>query len=58
MIGAVPSGDLGDTVIAAHTGGYRLGPNGVICGRITSLHHRVDIPEVLDWINADAQFQD
>ena len=38
--------------------GYRLGKNGVICGRITSLNHRVDIPEVLDWINADAQFQD
>jgi hypothetical protein len=40
----------GDTVLAVHTGGYRLGPNGVICGRITSLNHRVDIPEVLDWI--------
>jgi hypothetical protein len=52
------SGALGDTILAVHTGGYRLGPNGVICGRITSLNHRVDIPEVLDWINADAQFQD
>jgi hypothetical protein len=44
----------GDVVLAVHTGGYRLGPNGVICGRITSLNHRVDIPEVLDWIAADS----
>lgn len=40
----------GDVVLAVHTGGYRLGKDGVICGRITSLNHRVDIPEVLDWI--------
>ena len=47
------SGALGDTILAVHTGGYRLGKNGVICGRITSLNHRVDIPEVLDWIAAN-----
>ena len=40
----------GDTVLAVHTGGYRLGSDASICGRITSLNHRVDIPEVLDWI--------
>jgi len=42
-----------DTVVAVHTGGYRLGPNGVICGRITSLNHRIDVPEVLDWITSN-----
>jgi len=45
-----PEGMYGDTVVAVHTGGYRLGNAGQICGRITSLNHRVDIPEVLDWI--------
>jgi hypothetical protein len=49
---AVPAPE-GDVVLAVHTGGYRLGSNGVICGRITSLNHRVDIPEVLDWIAAN-----
>jgi hypothetical protein len=44
-------GDFPDTVLAVHTGGYRLGNAGQICGRITSLNHRVDIPEVLDWID-------
>jgi hypothetical protein len=42
--------DFGNTVLAVHTGGYRLGNAGQICGRITSLNHRVDVPEVLDWI--------
>ncbi len=42
--------EFGNTVLAVHTGGYRLGNAGQICGRITSLNHRVDIPEVLDWI--------
>jgi hypothetical protein len=41
---------FGDTVLAVHTGGYRLGYRGRICGRITSLNHRVDIAAVLDWI--------
>jgi hypothetical protein len=40
----------GDTVLAVHTGGYRLGNEGQICGRITSLNHRVDVDVVLDWI--------
>jgi hypothetical protein len=44
---------IGDTVIAVHTGGYRLGADASICGRITSLNHRVDIPDVLDWIAAN-----
>jgi Trypsin len=39
-----------DTVVAVHTGGYRLGYNGVLCGRITSLNHRIDLPDVLRWI--------
>lgn len=39
-----------DTIVAVHTGGYRLGRNGVICGRISSLNHRIDIDGVLDWI--------
>jgi hypothetical protein len=42
-----------DTVVAVHTGGYRLGRDGVICGRITSLNHRIDLPDVLAWITAN-----
>ena len=45
-----PSGDFKDTVVAVHTGGYTLGYHNFLCGRITGLSHRVDIPEVLDWI--------
>ena len=41
---------LGDTVVAVHTGGYRMGWEGQLCGRKTSLNHRVDLPFVLDWI--------
>lgn len=44
-----------DTIVAVHTGGYRLGPNGVLCGRMTSLNHRIDIPGVLDWIEANTR---
>lgn len=44
------SGELGDTLVAVHTGGYRLGYENRLCGRITSLNHRVDLPEVLDWL--------
>ena len=40
-----------DTVVAVHTGGYRLGYLNRLCGRITSLNHRVDLPVVLDWID-------
>jgi hypothetical protein len=39
-----------DTVVAVHTGGYRMGYMGRLCGRMTSLNHRVDLPEVLGWI--------
>ena len=45
-----PQLDLGDTLGAVHTGGYRMGYLGRLCGRITSLNHRVDLPVVLDWI--------
>ena len=38
------------TVVAVHTGGYNLGWKNQLCGRITSLNHRVDLPEVLNWI--------
>ena len=38
------------TLVAVHTGGYRLGYEGRLCGRISSLNHRVDDPLVLDWI--------
>ena len=44
-------GELGDTILAVHTGGYSLGFDGEICGRITSLNHRVDDPDVLAWIS-------
>jgi hypothetical protein len=43
-------GDYDDTVLAVHTGGYRMGYLGRLCGRMTSLNHRVDLPVVLDWI--------
>src|SRR5829696_8459601 len=45
---------LGDTnqLVAVHTGGYRLGPGGVICGRLTSLNHRLDTEVALEWINS------
>ena len=46
--GIFPEGS--DTVVAVHTGGYRRGYDGVLCGRMTSLNHRVDIPAVLDWL--------
>ena len=44
------SGQLGDTVVAVHTGGYRMGYMNRLCGRMTSLNHRVDLPIGLDWI--------
>lgn len=40
-------------IVAVHTGGYRVGYNGVLCGRITSLNHRTDLPEVHAWITAN-----
>jgi hypothetical protein len=42
-----------DTIVAVHTGGYSMGRNGVLCGRMTSLNHRIDQPEVLGWIGAN-----
>lgn len=44
------SAEPADTVVAIHTGGYRLGYMNRLCGRLTSLNHRVDLLEVLDWI--------
>lgn len=48
---------LGDTytLVAIHTGGYRLGFDGALCGRLSSLNHRLDTAVVLDWL---AQFVD
>jgi hypothetical protein len=45
------SENTGDTVVAIHTGGYRLGYLSRICARITSLNHRLDLPIVLDWLD-------
>ena len=39
-----------DTIVAVHTGGYRMGYLDRICGRITSLNHRIDQPVILNWI--------
>lgn len=39
-----------DLLVAVHTGGYRMGYLNRLCGRITSLNHRVDLPVVLDWL--------
>lgn len=39
-----------NTIVAVHTGGYRLGYNGYLCGRMTSLNHRIDDPAILNWI--------
>jgi hypothetical protein len=44
--------DATNQLVAVHTGGYRLGPGGVICGRLTSLNHRLDTEDALDWINS------
>jgi hypothetical protein len=40
-----------DVIVAVHTGGYRLGYNDRLCGRMTSLNHRIDLPVVLDWLD-------
>jgi hypothetical protein len=47
-----PESPYNDTVVAVHTGGYRMGYLNRLCGRITSLNHRVDLPVVLDWIGS------
>jgi secreted trypsin-like serine protease len=41
------------TLVAIHIGGYRLGFDGALCGRLSSLNFRLDTPVVLDWL---AQF--
>jgi secreted trypsin-like serine protease len=41
------------TLAAIHIGGYRLGFDGALCGRLSSLNFRLDTPVVLDWL---AQF--
>lgn len=42
-------------IVAVHTGGYSLGWEGQLCGRITSLNHRTDVPAVYDWITANTR---
>jgi hypothetical protein len=44
-----------DTIVAVHTGGFRLGKDDVLCGRITGLNHRVDLPQILAWIAANSR---
>jgi secreted trypsin-like serine protease len=39
------------TIVAIHTGGYRLGFDGQLCGRLSSLNHRVDTAAVLNWLS-------
>jgi hypothetical protein len=48
---------VGTTVLALHTGGYRMGFMNRLCGRITSLNHRVDMPTVLEWIRVNTDTQ-
>jgi hypothetical protein len=43
---------LTNTVVAVHTGGYRMGYLNRLCGKITSLNHRVDMPIALNWISS------
>jgi secreted trypsin-like serine protease len=38
------------TLVAIHTGGYRLGFDGALCGRLSSLNHRLDTSPALDWL--------
>ena len=42
-------------IVAVHTGGYNLGYQGQLCGRLTSLNHRTDLPAVYDWITSNTQ---
>jgi Trypsin len=39
------------TIVAIHTGGYRLGFDGALCGRLSSLNHRIDTSTVLSWLD-------
>jgi len=46
-----------DTQVAVHVGGYRQPPNDpFLCGRITALEMRIDLPAVLAWISLYAAF--
>jgi secreted trypsin-like serine protease len=38
-------------LVAIHIGGYRLGFEGALCGRLSSLNFRLDTPEVLNWLD-------
>lgn len=38
------------TLAAIHTGGYRLGFDGALCGRLSSLNHRLDTATALNWL--------
>jgi hypothetical protein len=40
-----------DTIVGIHMGGYRLGFEGTLCGRLTSINLRVDTAQVLDWLD-------
>ena len=42
-------------IVAVHTGGYRIGYEGQLCGRLTSLNHRTDLPAVYDWITSNTE---
>jgi V8-like Glu-specific endopeptidase len=39
------------TIVGVHMGGYRLGHDGTLCGRITATNLRVDTAVVLDWLH-------
>lgn len=43
-------GELGDTIVAVHSGGYGMGYYDQLYGRKSNLEMRVDIPLVLDWL--------
>ena len=38
--------------MAVHTGGYSVGFDLRLCGRVANLEHRIDQPVVLDWIRS------
>lgn len=44
-----------NTQVAVHVGRYRLGPpdDEFLCGRLTALNMRIDLPSVLSWIMAN-----
>ena len=46
--GVFPAGE--DTVVAIHVGGFHMGFHDRLCGRMTSLNMRVDLPIAMDWL--------